>query len=281
MAYVKVQDLLHEFTPPPRQYVLSSGRTSRKTWVEDFPPFHVRYVTPWNPDIPSIETFLGPGATPNVTFGAEALGLDTPAHPLNELPQLASSEGDVTRDFEQNILPPVSLAFSGRRAPKLWSRSQVAAMPSLNETSKTVDFQLTMFHTERYLEKPAAIGEFKKYGAIKSSEWRYQARMSTSTARLQSEIRGYVFFVDSFIYLAHRGKGTPLNTNVLKFFSLTRATWLLCNFGLQALRIFRGKTVLWISALFPESGKTYCTNALYNTHYGDFPGGVSYDLVEH
>jgi hypothetical protein len=195
------RQLMGIFSPPPLD-VDHNATASRKAWTEDFEPFHREYVNIWQPQITEIETFLGPG-----TWMSEAdhVGLSTPAHNLNILPQLIKSEGDVSRDFYQNILPPVSLAFSGESAmssrgpgtqpvsgaPKLWPRSLVGTTRS---NSKIVDFQMTMAHQQPSLEAAAAIGEMKNSRVIRRSEWTFDSEADGLTIRLQQELRGYAPF---------------------------------------------------------------------------------------
>ncbi|KAH8691933.1 hypothetical protein BGW36DRAFT_464533, partial [Talaromyces proteolyticus] len=138
----------------------------------------------------------------------DVIGLETPAHHLNMCPQLAETEGDVMRDFDQNIIVPVELAFSGSSAlskpnpnaapihgaPKLWSRSLVGSSESGSST-KTVDYQMMMSHREPSLELPCMIGELKKPQVIKLSQWLFNPEYPADgkTTRLQQELRGYAY----------------------------------------------------------------------------------------
>ncbi|KAJ5454946.1 hypothetical protein N7530_012715 [Penicillium desertorum] len=157
------------------------------------------------PTIRAIEDFLGPGsATPSA---ADYLGLQTPANALNTHQELISSEGDVTRDFDQNIIPPVALAFSGQSAwscprpesqpvigaPMLWSRSLVGANGSSSSNARTVDYQMMMQHQVSSLDSAAMIGEMKKPRVIRRNEWTFQISSSSSTLRLAQELRAYAF----------------------------------------------------------------------------------------
>lgn len=112
----------------------------------------------------------------------------------------------MTRDFDQNIDPPVALAFSGDSAltspspgsrpqpgaPKLWSRSLVGPTGSTTST-KTIDYQMTMSHSVQSLELAAMIGEMKKPRVVKRSEWLFERPASSVTSRLQQELRAYGF----------------------------------------------------------------------------------------
>ena len=93
---------------------------------------------------------------------------------MNALPEIITSEGDVTRDFNQNIAPPVALAFSGNfamtspspqlapqpGAPALWSRSLNGPLGPAS-SSKIIDYQMIIEHPIKSLELAAIIGEMK------------------------------------------------------------------------------------------------------------------------
>ena len=139
-----------------------------------------------------------------VPSNADFVGLATPANRLNALPEIITSEGDVTRDFDQNIAPPVALAFSGNfamtspspqsaprpGAPALWSRSLNGPLGSVS-SSKIIDYQMTMEHPTRSLEFAAMIGEMKAPRVIKAKEWLFERPASSVTRRLQQELRAY------------------------------------------------------------------------------------------
>ncbi|RAL01694.1 uncharacterized protein BO80DRAFT_501618 [Aspergillus ibericus CBS 121593] len=196
-----VRSLLGTFNPQPMD-IDTNPTLSSKQWTEDFPPFEQQYVRVWAPTVSAVEEFLGPGRdTPS---GADGVGLETVAHVLNTYPQVVSSEGDVTRDFDQNIIVPVALAFSGHSAwsspspgvqavpgaPTLWSRSLVGAK-RVSSSTRTVDYQMTMSHVERSLERPAMIGEMKKPRVIRRKEWTFEEEASGTTIRLAQELRAY------------------------------------------------------------------------------------------
>lgn len=198
-----VRDLMNTFSPRPQDFD-TPPNLSRKEWTDDFATFRPDYTTCWPPQRPAIDELLEFNEMPP---SVKQLGLETLVHGLNSLPQLISSEGDVTRDFDQNIIPPVALAFSGnsalsrlsdyepilRGAPALWQQSQIGSTSSASDQI-TVDFQLTMYHPQRYLEMPALIGEMKKSRVIKTREWLGQDEAGTRTRRLQRELRGYNLF---------------------------------------------------------------------------------------
>lgn len=199
-----VQHLMTTFSPQPLD-TDTNTTISRKQWTEEFFPFERHHVTIWPPTVRAIDEFLGPMMeTPSA---ADFVGLQTPATVLNTCREVISSEGDVTRDFDQNIIPPVALAFSGDSAlssprpdsqpvfgaPKLWSRSLVGANGSGSSTStaRTVDFQMTMHHQQPSLERAAMIGEMKKPRAIRRTEWRFEEPQTGNTIRLAQELRAY------------------------------------------------------------------------------------------
>ncbi|KAJ5249476.1 hypothetical protein N7524_011792 [Penicillium chrysogenum] len=197
-----VNHLMGTFSPQPVD-TDSNSTLSQKQWTEDFFPIERQHVTLWPPTIRAIENFLGPGsATPSA---ADYLGLQTPANALNTHQELMSSEGDVTRDFDQNIIPPVALAFSGQSAwscprpesqpvigaPMLWSRSLVGANGSSSSNARTVDYQMMMQHQVSSLDSAAMIGEMKKPRVIRRNEWTFQVGPSSSTLRLAQELRAY------------------------------------------------------------------------------------------
>lgn len=199
-----VQHLMTTFSPQPLDTDTNTA-VSRKLWTEGFFPFEPQHVTIWPPTVRAIDEFLGPGQeTPSA---ADYVGLQTPATVLNTCRELISTEGDVTRDFDQNIIPPVALAFSGDSAwsmprpgshpvpgaPKLWSRSLVGVNGSgaSTSTTRTVDYQMTMHHEESSLDSAAMIGEMKRPRAIKRKEWTFEQRQSGNTIRLAQELRAY------------------------------------------------------------------------------------------
>jgi hypothetical protein len=181
-----VRDLIGNFGPTPLDFD-TEPTPSRKPWIENFLEFPRQQVSIWPPQTQAIENFLGSGSST-----ADFVGLDTPAFPLNDFPQLVSSEGDVTRDFDEEIIPLVAVAFSGRSesgSPSLYLRSLVGTESS--SQSRIVDFQATMGHRERSLaEEPAMIGEMKRPRAIRRSEWVFEENPSIVTRRLQKELRG-------------------------------------------------------------------------------------------
>ena len=179
-----VRDLIGNFGPTPLDFD-TEPTPSRKAWTENFPDFPETQVSVWRPQRNVISQFLGSGSST-----ADSVGLDTPAFPLNDFPQVVSSEGDVTRDFDQGISPLVAVAFSGGSrfgSPSLYLRSTVGTTST--SESKIVDFQATMGHQERSLERPAMIGEMKKPRAIRRREWLFEADPSIVTRRLQKELR--------------------------------------------------------------------------------------------
>lgn len=187
------------YSRPPMD-IDNDRTTSRKTWTEIYPSFQSDYVRVCSPKTQQIMATFGPGSS---TSDADFVGLRTTVYPLNVFPQLVSSEGDVTRDFDQSIIAPVTLAFSGKHsssiarsdprqvipiAPALWSRSIVGN----SSTSKVVDYQATMSHSQSSLEAAAVIGEMKKPRSIQRGEWLLSHPVSGVTDRLQSELRAYV-----------------------------------------------------------------------------------------
>ncbi|KGO47561.1 hypothetical protein PEX2_090550 [Penicillium expansum] len=97
----------------------------------------------------------------------------------NLLPQLVESEGNVTRDFNQSIIPPIAATFCGEEArtstpsgleaggPSLFSRSQLAAPGS----TKVIDYQMVMNYESPLLDKPVMIWEIEKLRTIRREEW--------------------------------------------------------------------------------------------------------------
>jgi hypothetical protein len=202
-----VKNLMATFSHRPQDFD-TSPTLSRKEWTHAYAAFDPASTTCWPPEIPAINELLE--LTPS---RANHLGLETLVHELNSLPQLISSEADVTRDFGQSVIIPVALAFSGnsassrlsnsgpvmRGAPALWQQSQIGSTSASDQI--TVDFQLTMHHLQRDLEMPAIIGEMKKSRAIAAREWLGQAEPSARTVRLQRELRGYNLFPLTYLFM--------------------------------------------------------------------------------
>lgn len=198
-----VRDLMNTFSPPSLD-IDNEPTLSSKQWTRGFAEFERQYVRRWPPTTQAIDEFLG--SANDIPSSADFVGLQTAANHVNTLLQLISSEGDVTRDFDQNIDPPVALAFSGDSAltspspgsrpqpgaPKLWSRSLVGPTGSTTST-KTIDYQMTMSHSVQSLELAAMIGEMKKPRVVKRSEWLFERPASSVTSRLQQELRAYGF----------------------------------------------------------------------------------------
>lgn len=197
-----VGELMRLFSPAQLD-VDTSSTLSEKKWTSDYPPLNRTRVRRWLPTRTGLEDFLSPEGVPTV---ADSVGLSTPAHMLNTQQLQLMTEGDVTHDFDQNIIPFVELSFSGRSAfsipaadtaplcggPKLWPRSLVASKNS-SSSKKIVDYQMTLSHEIRSLESPAMIGELKRPRIIKRKEWTFEANPSDTTIRLMQETRGYVF----------------------------------------------------------------------------------------
>lgn len=197
-----VDHLMGTFSPQPLD-TDNNTTLSSKQWTEDYFPIESQHVKLWPPTIRAIENFLGPGR--DTASAADYLGLQTPAKVLNTHQELISSEGDVTRDFDQNIIPPVALAFSGQAAwtcphpgsqpvhgaPKLWSRSLVGVNGSSSLNARTVDYQMVMQHQISSLDSAAMIGEMKKPRIIRRDEWTFQVGSSSNTVRLAQELRAY------------------------------------------------------------------------------------------
>ena len=176
--------------------------TSTKQWVADFPTFGLRYTTFHEPTKRAIDGFLGHLSGLEGPSTIDYLGLETDAFRLNTIPQMVSSEGDVTRDFDQNIAPIFAKAFCGRRAvslhgsaplygsPKLWPRSLVGSKgESQTLSTKFVDYQKMMAHPDRSLEQATMVGEMKKPLVIRGPEWTANGGRSAVTKRLQRELR--------------------------------------------------------------------------------------------
>lgn len=193
-----VRDLMHAF--PPRIITFDDEATvSSKQWVAKYPPFHPQYVIHHEPTNAVIERILGPSEdTPSA---ADFIGLEAPASLLNHVTQVVSREGEVTRDFDQNLGLPLALAFSPDSpfSPTLWSRSLVGRR---NETSsmKTIDYQMMMPHSKRKLGLAAAAGEMKSLGVIDPLEWKGKAGMSAKTAKLQQELRGQAWIPFAVVF---------------------------------------------------------------------------------
>ncbi|OKL55234.1 hypothetical protein UA08_09501 [Talaromyces atroroseus] len=194
-----VRDLMETYSRPPLS-IDNDGTTARKVWTEEYFPFQQQYVTVWPPQRQAIDAFLGSGTSRS---DADSIGLDTPAYPLNVFPQVVATEGDVTRDFDQNIIPAVALAFSGNSArsrlrsnprqivpgaPALWLRSLVGST-----TSKFVDYQIAMSHKIPSLQEAAVVGEMKKPKVIRRNEWAFEVHAGSVTLRLQQELRASLF----------------------------------------------------------------------------------------
>jgi hypothetical protein len=145
----------------------------------------------------SIDNFLGPGLNYGNNYDQQLpsevddIGLQYSAHPLNLTHQAILSEGDVTRDFDQNF-EPFRLAFS--YGPFLWPRSLCGPTGPTN-TPVTVDYQFTWPGLNPLLERAAIIGEQKQPYVIIPSEWTpsqggWADNPGDMTKRLQREMRG-------------------------------------------------------------------------------------------
>ncbi|KAJ6003768.1 hypothetical protein N7522_006460 [Penicillium canescens] len=216
-----VRDLMHRF-PPPILTFDDEGTPSSKQWITSYPPFHPEFVTHRDPTNVAIDHFLGPSK--DVPSSADDVGLDNTAWYLNRVLQIASREGEVTRDFDQNFGLPVALAFShdSSQAPTLWSRSLVGKR-SDTSSMKTVDYQMIMSHSKRKLRSAAMIGEMKRWNVIKPDQWRGEARTSAQTTRLQQELRGRFLWdfelqeSKEAILQARPPKGENLRRNLLRY----------------------------------------------------------------
>ena len=196
-----VHDLMTIFSPLSLD-VNTEPTLSSKPWTNGFAKFDQDYVKIWRPDIKSVERFLG--SANGVPSNADFVSLATPANRLNALLEIVTSEGDVTRDFDQNIALPVALAFSGNLAmtspspqsapqpgaPALWLCSCNRPLGSVS-SSKIIDYQMTMEHLTRSLELATMIGEMKAPWVIKAKEWLFERPASSVTHRLQQELRAY------------------------------------------------------------------------------------------
>ncbi|KAJ6126222.1 hypothetical protein N7471_010715 [Penicillium samsonianum] len=191
-----VDQVLAAYSPVP--LVLDNDTApSVKEWTRRYAPFV--NVDIWAPTRANIEEFLGPGDNES---RADFIGFQTPCEWPNMFRQLVETEGDVTRDFDQSIIPAVAVAFCGAEArsstpggledggPSLFARSQLAAPGS----TKVVDYQMIMNHENPSLDMPAMIGEMKKPRTIRRVEWEDMDRRGLVTARLQSELRAYAIF---------------------------------------------------------------------------------------
>ncbi|PYH96873.1 hypothetical protein BO71DRAFT_481676 [Aspergillus ellipticus CBS 707.79] len=195
-----VGDLIRLFTPQQLD-VDTSSTLSEKKWTSDYHHLYRETVTGRLPIRQGLAAFLSPEPLPSY---ADSLGLATPAHMLNSQQLEIMTEGDVTHDFDQNIIPLVELAFSGESAvtipargaapvpggAKLSPRSLVASKNS-SSSKKVVDYQMTLSHEIKLLESPAMIGELKRPRIIKRKEWAFEMTPSETTIRLMQEARGY------------------------------------------------------------------------------------------
>ena len=197
-----VHDLLLTHTPPPAWADIETS-TSAKRWTDEFPRFeHIIYHGPrqGHASFEDVHTFLGPDhRTPSM---ADRLGLATPAHRPNNIPQYMENEADVVRVFYQDLISPVALAFSGPTAATFQSPESplLEGGVLMNQRSESstqgaahnIDFQMVMPHSSPSLSRPAIIGEFKKPHSILPNEWKSSDRGSFGavTRALQKELRG-------------------------------------------------------------------------------------------
>ncbi|KAK4096894.1 hypothetical protein N658DRAFT_501069 [Parathielavia hyrcaniae] len=189
-----VGSLIDAFYNTPSWPADSRPCVSRKAWADGYRLLNPRHVTFHEGSKGSIDNFLGPGLdyVQRLPSEVDDIGLQYPAHSLNLTHQAILSEGDVTRDFDQNF-EPFRLAFSG--GPFLWPRSLCGPTGPTN-TSVTVDYQLTWPGQNPLLERAAMIGELKQPFVIIPSEWTPSQRgwvdnPGDMTKRLQREMRGY------------------------------------------------------------------------------------------
>lgn len=160
---------------------------SQKSWTHAFQTINRRVV--YRPTKASIDEFLGPDLDRLYRGPSEVdnVGLQNPAYPLNVAAQPILNEGDVECDFHQHFKPTSRLAFTGQ--PFMWPRSQAGPTGPTN-TNVTVDYQLTWPGPSHLLERAAMIGELKQPAVIIPEEWTTNRNPSTTTQRLQREIRG-------------------------------------------------------------------------------------------
>ncbi|KAJ5267825.1 hypothetical protein N7478_010633 [Penicillium angulare] len=200
---VTVYDLMRYPSRPPI-FVDNEITVSRKPWTREYKDFKHSDVKIWPPTIDAVDRFLGPRLEePSI---AEYIGLQTPAYMLNAFNHEVESEADVTRDFNQSMVPCLAAAFSGPTAltsqahassvlpggPMLWPKSQIP--PTGSTSSLMVDYQMTLRHSSgRNLELAIMIGEMKRPRVIRREEWLSQRDATTITSRLQQELRGYAY----------------------------------------------------------------------------------------
>jgi hypothetical protein len=198
---VTVFDLMREPSRPPLT-VDNELTVTTKPWTREYHDFLESDVTVWPPTFPAIDEFLGPHNDGHSS--ADYIGLQTPAHMLNMFEHEVESEADVTMDFNHLMVPCLAKAFSGASAltsqgrhsavlpgaPLLWPRSQVGPTGS-TISSAMVDYQMTMPHSGRDLERAAMIGEMKRPLTVRGREWGSPGPVSTATTKLQRELRGY------------------------------------------------------------------------------------------
>ena len=163
---------------------------SSKQWTDEFAPILPRNIKIRSPTYQRLDRTLGLG-DPEV----DQVGLSKQAFPLNYRPNMVITEGDVTVDFNQNIIPAVDLAFCAidparEACPTLWPQSMRKADQRDSDSSfKVVDYQMTMSHQERSLEGPVMIGEMKRPRTIIPREWTGETRQRSLTLRLGRELR--------------------------------------------------------------------------------------------
>lgn len=189
---VRVIDLLLE-SPPRALYsrLASAPSLSKKPWTDTYHP--ILNPTIHMPTVNGVNGFLASDQyqadSIYTTDSSDTDRLNKPAYRLNYLDRVdIQSEGDVDRDFYQNIALPVSLAW--QKNGQFLQRS-LSGPPGPTNTNKTVDHLYSwqvggVANNERCL----VIGEMKQYDVISVDEWTGVKAMEDITKRLGREIRG-------------------------------------------------------------------------------------------
>ncbi|CAG8973647.1 hypothetical protein HYALB_00002213 [Hymenoscyphus albidus] len=195
---ITVGDILSQSIRTHAIYTLDAPNVtlSKKSWTDDYrsitnPNFHDSSFDVVNQFLAK-DHYIPPGPTHNKLYTSDPTDRDRLARqvsPLNALDYMHNlQEGDVVRDFHQNIAFPVSLAW--QRHGHFMERSE-SGPPGLTNVTKTVDHLFSwMPEGLANSERSQVIGELKKPGIIKPDEWNGTRHKSDVTNRLGKEIRG-------------------------------------------------------------------------------------------
>jgi hypothetical protein len=170
----RIEDLLRRDFPPPYRLTQHNTTTSDKAWTHAFNPVSNAIL-----QSNALDTF----DREMPILSDDRIRLRTTLQgTFYDSQQVMSSEGDVTRIFDQLVSGPVMTAW--QNTPRIFERDEVGPMQQ-TQFAGTIDKAFT------YNGHCAAIGERKRPGII-TTDWSNNDQDSTNKQRLGRELRGYV-----------------------------------------------------------------------------------------